>query len=369
LAERWNGSRWSIEPTVDPEGAEASDLAAVSCAPTEECMAVGSYSDSNTVVPLAEGWNGMAWTIVGPPPVPPAAVYAQLAAISCPSINDCVAVGSYYDGITNVPLAEGWDGSAWSIETAATLSGVQASALYGVSCPAADDCTAVGDYADTTGTWSLVEHFNGSKWLRQRAPVPDGSQGSALNAVACSTVSRCTAVGESSNVNGTFTLALVSIGSTWTLETTPNPPASFTSVFSAVSCPSPSTCTAVGYTSGGLQIAPLAEGWDGSAWTIQTAAQPASASNAVLTGVSCLSGRDCIAVGSYDNFNETRTLTLAERWTGSKWATQTTPNPARAEQSHLESASCTPLGLCVATGRYALTSLTLPLPLAEVYKT
>ncbi|MEA2314573.1 MAG: hypothetical protein QOI03_1265, partial [Solirubrobacteraceae bacterium] len=46
----------------------------------------------------------------------------------------------------------------------------------------------------------------------------------------------------------------------------------------------------------------------------------------VLSGVSCTTASACTAVGYYVNSAGTR-LTLAERWNGTSWATQTTPNP------------------------------------------
>lgn len=368
LAEGWNGSNWSVEPTPDPEGADPSAMAGVSCPSTESCVAVGSYSANGLIVPLAERWNGSAWSILPPARIPPSTEFAVFAGVSCVSSDQCVAVGSYYNGSTNLALVEAWNGSAWSIRTTPTASGVQASVLNGVSCPAVRDCTAVGNYSDSSGTWSLAESWNGSVWSMQKTPIPSGSQYSDLNAVSCSAATRCVAVGDYANATGTLTLALSGHGSAWSIQATPNPAGSFTSILNALSCPSVESCTAVGDTSAGAGSVPLAEGRDGTAWTIQTATDPTGASNGTLLGLSCRSSRACIAVGNYDNANQTATLTLAEGWNGSLWASQTTPNPGRAEQSYLDSVSCASPGRCIAVGYYALSPLSFPLPLAERYQ-
>ena len=131
--------------------------------------------------------------------------------------------------------------------------------------------------------------------------------------------------------------------------------------------PDPRNCTAVGSSFDGLVTATLAEVWNGSVWRIQTAAIPTRASNSTLLGLSCWASVDCTAVGSYDNGNQTATFTLAERWNGSTWADQTTPNPARVQESYLDSTSCAAPGRCIAVGYYALSSISLQIPLAEIY--
>jgi hypothetical protein len=139
-------------------------------------------------------------------------------------------------------------------------------------------------------------------------------------------------------------------------------------VLNGVSCPSAGDCTAVGGTSDGVQSVPLAEGWNGSTWTLQAAPYPTGTSNAGLLGVSCRSSTNCAAVGSYYNANGTSALTLAEAWNGSRWAVQATPNPPRTQQSYLYSTSCPPLGGCFAVGDYAVSPESYLLPLAERYR-
>jgi hypothetical protein len=368
LAEGWNGSKWSAQPIHNPEGAELSTLTAVSCTSSEYCFAVGYYSDNGTTLPLAEAWNGVGWSILPTAPVPPGAQFAELAGVACFSRDECVAVGSYYNGSAVLAFAEGWNGSAWSIQSIPNPSAAQGSALYGVSCPAALFCSAVGSYSDSIGTWSLAETWNGSVWSVQRTGVPTGAQQTTLYAVACPTGTSCTAVGDYANSISTSTLAMSWNGSKWTTQKSRNPAGSFASVLNAVSCPAAGDCIAAGDTSIGFGAVPLAEGWDGSAWKLQSAPYPAGASNAGLLGLSCRSIHDCTAVGSYDNLNGTASLTLAEIWNGTAWAIQATPNPRGAQQDNLYGASCSPLGGCIAVGSYAVSPESYPLPLAERYR-
>jgi hypothetical protein len=51
-----------------------------------------------------------------------------------------------------------------------------------------------------------------------------------------------------------------------------------------------------------------------------------------LLGVSCTSSTACIAVGYYKNSSEV-VVPLAERWNGTEWKVQSTPNPAGAAES------------------------------------
>ena len=65
LAERWNGHAWVIQPALHPAGASLSELNAVSCATATSCLAVGTIPavGSSMGTPLAESWDGSAWTL------------------------------------------------------------------------------------------------------------------------------------------------------------------------------------------------------------------------------------------------------------------------------------------------------------------
>lgn len=68
LAERWNGSAWSVVPTPNPTGNDW--LSSVIRVPGSATVwAVGSATNAQGAVGIAERWNGTAWQSV--PPVEP----------------------------------------------------------------------------------------------------------------------------------------------------------------------------------------------------------------------------------------------------------------------------------------------------------
>src|SRR5439155_7373931 len=116
LAERWNGSTWTIQPTPNPAGANAL-LTGISCPGRYSCTAVG-YSVSSVVRPLVERWNGVAWRIQSAP-IPPQSFWAIVQTVSCTARTACIAVGGVIGNGVDAqerPLAEQWDGTAWTIE-------------------------------------------------------------------------------------------------------------------------------------------------------------------------------------------------------------------------------------------------------------
>lgn len=82
-------------------------------------------------------------------------------------------------------------------------------------------------------------------------------------------------------------------------------------------------------------------------------ARPRPPSSAALTselyGVSCISASTCVAVGDYVTSNGA-SKTLVERWNGTAWAVQSSPNPSSA--SYLNGVSCTSASACIAVGHY-----------------
>src|SRR3954463_8029717 len=116
LAETSNGSSWSISSTVNPAFNTGATLAAVSCASTSECVAVGDFTNAEGVhKPVAETWNGSSWALSAARN-PAGSTRAGLSAISCPTPTYCSAVGSFVEtgGITKA-FAETWNGSSWTV--------------------------------------------------------------------------------------------------------------------------------------------------------------------------------------------------------------------------------------------------------------
>src|SRR5207248_1694795 len=136
-----------------------------------------------------------------------------------------------------------------------------------------------GGDANYVASTSACEPFTVHGWTLQSTPNPSGASVNGLYDVACPSSSQCTAVGsDKSSSNMTVTLAERWNGSSWAIQSTPNPRGSLGSALLSDACPSTTVCTAVGYYhNSGNVIVPLAERWNGSSWTVQTTPMPAGA--------------------------------------------------------------------------------------------
>ncbi len=70
LTERLQGSQWVIIKSPNPPGSGLADLQGVACTPARACWAVGGQEKILPATPdrtLAERWNGTSWSIVPTP--------------------------------------------------------------------------------------------------------------------------------------------------------------------------------------------------------------------------------------------------------------------------------------------------------------
>jgi hypothetical protein len=309
LAEHWDGAAWSVQTTPNSSGATSSVLNGLACAGAAgaTCTAVGDWFNSSGVeAPLAERWNGTGWSIQSVP-APANAGAAMLRGVSCVSASRCAAVGSSLNSAgAQLTLAEVWNGTSWSIQSTPNPTGAVSSALAGVGCASATFCEAVGNYLNASGKQvTLAEHWDGSSWTVEKSASPSNGLGSALLSVACPATTSCTAVGYTyldgrSNLmlaeqwsSGSWSVQLV--GSKWT-------------GLAGVSCPLTTSCAAVG----AMSYVPLAEAWNGTSWSAQTT-ENRGTNGSALSGVSCVSvAPACTAAGWYFDATHDQ-LTLAER--------------------------------------------------------
>jgi len=168
------------------------------------------------------------------------------------------------------------------------------------------NCTAVGTYilSPSNGsnqeiTDALVEHWDGTHWSIITTPIPDPSNPlpdyGSLTGVSCPTPTSCMAVGiyyTYCALLPTFSFAEQWNGSTWSIVPTAKPT---NTQLNSVSCSSATYCLAVGSTSGNK---PAVERWNGSQWSNVATPTPTATSYGPLNGVSCLSATNCTAVGA-----------------------------------------------------------------------
>ena len=349
------GSAWTALRTPNPPGARYSVLSGVSCASRTVCTAVGYFTNrSRTGVTLAERWNGTRWSIQRTPNLR-GATSSLLFGVSCASRTACTAVGSVTDSAgTTVPLVERWNGARWSTQdtpkpSPATGGGV--SYLAGVSCASTTVCVAIGHSGNSGGTAgvTLAERWNGTRWAIERTPDPVGASVSFLSGVSCSGLMSCTAAGFFINAaGGGETLAERWNGSSWSVQPTPTPAGATYVQLLGVSCASPMSCTTAGFFTGvtGIQVM-LAEHWNGTDWVIEGTRYPPGARYVQLLGVSCASPTSCTAVGLFNNVPGIDVM-LAEHWQHTRWVIQSTPGPATG--STLGAVSCPSTVACIAVG-------------------
>jgi hypothetical protein len=338
MADGWNGTAWSSQAPVAPIGATSNLFGAVSCTSASDCEAAGSYYNAaGSQVSLAEAWNGTAWKFQATPN-PAKAATITLTGVSCVSASFCEASGSKGNG--SAAFAEKWNGTAWQLQTAPGKG-----PLAAVSCVSASFCAAVGTQATTSGTGPLAVKWNGTAWSTQPLPAPAGATLSAMTGVSCTSATSCEAVG---TYNEDIAFAAVWNGSVWKLQTVPAPAGAVATVLDGVSCPAAGACEAVGLQESNSSSGPLAEAWNGTAWSAQATPLPAGALSGTLAGVSCTSAGACTAAGYYDNASETE-LSLAEVWNGTAWSVQSTPNPTSSDDE-FTGVSCGAAGACTAVG-------------------
>ena len=367
LIEHWDGSSWTIVTSVVPS--DHSRLNGVSCASPTNCWAAGYWFDaaSNSTKTLLEHWDGETWSVVDSPNAtkisPLIASFGDssvLYDVDCASGSDCVAVGTYFDGLTSATLALRWDGTTWLLVDSPSMPAVASNTFYSVTCISASDCWAVGEYRAAEVTQGLIAHWDGTAWSLVPSPIMEGSGG--LWGVTCVSPSECWAAGASQLGRPGLPLAPTSgqtvlarwDGIRWSTVESPNAGPDLLSVVSGVDCVSSSACWAVGYSTD-FAFATLTEFWDGETWTIVDSANAYQAADSPLSDVACTSASDCWAVG-FDHAGNARQA-LIERWDGNEWTIFAGPTRSPDHDHHLSGVSCVSSSHCWAVGRELTTGV------------
>ena len=221
----------------------------------------------------------LAMTWVGPETSP---TTNNLYGVSCPDASHCFAVGGTTSAGKIIHTANaGAAGPTWSSQTPPNNATGQYNAI---SCADDNDCIVVGSTAGG-GPVIAATANGGTTWSKQTAPSPATV---ALQGVWCANSTHCVAVGNDVGSSPVI-IATANGGSTWTAQTAPatNTP------LNDVNCPSTTVCYAVGGTSSAATVIATTNG--GTTWTAQTVP---SADNVALNAVTCTSTTVCFAVGN-----------------------------------------------------------------------
>jgi len=160
-----------------------------------------------------------------------------LNGVSCGDRFHCVAVGGIFRSMTDVGTLETSDGSHWQYVKQSQYVG----GLRSVSCPAVNDCFAVG--VALYNSMGVIFHTSdGRTWTQQALPPNTGE----LWSVSCTDVKHCLAVGENGQAGS---MLVTSDGDNWSaLSYGANGP-----MFFGVSCPEAQLCYVVG-SSGAIYV-------------------------------------------------------------------------------------------------------------------
>jgi len=271
VIDRYRAGSWVSAPAPAPPG---SGLSGIDCTSAASCWAVGAVEVARGSYPIALHYNGRTWAAV-PIPTPPGTFAANyLSAVDCTSTASCWAVGGI-DGATSkgAPLVEHWNGLRWSVEPSPNPS--NDSLLSAVSCSSSSSCWAVGvaDDVSSIGMKPLLVHWNGQAWSRAVVAAPADS--GQLLSVSCRWVTACFAVSD--------TVLFRLSGGVWRSGFSPG-------AIDAVSCSTPSRCWGVGSEG--------AEYWNGTRWLRATVPKPPPSQVWMLNAITCGTGPACVAVGT-----------------------------------------------------------------------
>lgn len=271
LIEHFNGSVWTIVPSPNPRSDIITQLYAVSGTAANDVWTVGSSQDGNLPSrTLIQHWDGTAWNIVSSPS--PDTQFNELRGVAAISANDVWAVG-YRGGTKNETPIETfilhWDGVSWTQVTSPSVAG--ANQLFAVTAISAGDIWAVGGVSGVP----LALHWNGTAWSVVPLGAGSGLSSEIFAAVTGSSANDVWAVGKG---NGIFTNQVFATirhwdGSRWTEKlcraaSASNPPDGYegggpNAYFTGVSAAAANDVWAVGVAGSG----PMILHWDGQAWT------------------------------------------------------------------------------------------------------
>jgi hypothetical protein len=349
--------------------AATTELSAVSCVDATLCIASGVHTSAAGIAqPVIENWTQrVGWTLMKVPSLPSAALAVSLGNISCSGRDFCMALGSYVlpatDYWATIPYGFVWHGSRWSRTSLPQPVGAVGSQITGLSCPTSTSCIAVGYFLTTPGTGGgLVEQWNGTRWAALAAP--------SMDAVSCVTPTACTGVGRIVSLGYESVVVAHWGGTSWTplatLASGDSRDASYGPL--NISCVRTRCMIAGGFGDDLGDVFPVVWNWNGSAWagvpTPPLGGGYGSAESYYFDSVSCAGRGLCTAVGATPG-----ELNLAERWNGTAWRLQTTPNVVGAFFLYLAAVSCADGRHCMAVGnegaeRWTPNGWTLTTPIA-----
>jgi PKD repeat protein len=288
----WNGIAWTLVPTAglvspDPLGYADTTLAAVAAVGPGDAWIVGNHSFLGTPQTLAERWNGSTWSIVPSPVFTGGSLFDDVAVLSA---DDAWAVGIRAGGApeaTSVTLTAHWNGSHWSVVPSPNVANRQ-HRLEAVAAIASDDVWAVGYSRNLTELYkTLILHWNGASW--SVVPSPNFPGENFLYGVSGTSSNDVWAVGEAWDGVTSKQIFLHWNGAAWSQVNGPGGPTACVGCTGDVLAMGPNDVWAVGSTIGH---------WDGTQWTLTPNPEVPGAIGIAVRSLAKVGACDAWSVGS-----------------------------------------------------------------------
>jgi hypothetical protein len=231
------GATWAAAATAPPGSV---DLTAVTCASTTACTAI--VSDGTAIWSAQTADFGTTWVRKGNLPL----AFEDPRTISCTPAGTCLVAGysSTTTGHGEADIALSLDGGqTWAPATIPPGTG----ALESATCVTATDCLAVGSTSTTVSDvvpaqgLVLASTDGGHTWTAASAPPVDDAFG-----VACPSTLVCALVGTEWTGQPPVGTGAVAVSTDGGLSFTGSKVAYVPLSLTALSCPAPSACVAVG---------------------------------------------------------------------------------------------------------------------------
>jgi hypothetical protein len=289
MTQRFNGTSWSIVPSVNASSTGYSQLNRVDATSTSNVWAIGS---------LVERYNGTNWVAMSSP--------AGVAPRGLDVVSPTEVWVAGYSG-SAATIAQ-WKNGTWTTRYTQASTGRHLTVFEAIAVDAAGQVWAVGwdrDY-DAPGrpVSSLVVHYNGTSWTREATPNP-ANRNTLMDVVALAN-GEVFAVGVAQDTSGggitPRSLMLRRQSTGWSSLTVPKGETGSQDQLLSVAAVSSTSVWSVGYyssPSSGL-YEPLLVHWtaNGGAGTLAVShPSPALTVSALTSGVSATSAGNLWAAG------------------------------------------------------------------------
>ncbi len=384
------GGTWGNATTVPGLAALSKGgavLVSVSCASPGNCGAGGEYVDgAGRTQPFVVSQTHGTWgTAIKVPGI--AALKSRGAgvdSVSCGSVGNCSAAGSYTDGAHHfqafvVNEVNGTWGTAQQVPGTGALNSARhagPAGAFSLSCGSAGNCAVVGSYFshaqcpiqtgcnrvfvadETNGTWGTAIQVPGTAAL-----APHGLAN--VQTVSCASAGNCAAGGNSDQAGGHEQAWVASeTGGTWSNAiAVPGLAALNRGKFATaatMSCSSVGFCSAGGsYTDRSFHdhafVVSETDGHWGTATQVPGTAPLGSGGGAGMESVSCSSPGNCSAGGDYAHRRGPAGVFAVNQVNGAWGTAIKVPGIAKLNKggnASISSVSCAPAGGCSAGGFY-----------------